>query len=206
VAGLVEPRAAGVALGRTAEVLGRIAEPGQAAAIWTRRRDPGLARWLDDLPEAQLPAIRQACTVRHAGMVAAAACAAAGLANGAGRQLLCEDVATLARLLGRIMAVEALHLRLEVVRDDACRKFHLDRVTARLLCSYRGAGTEYGRAPAGGAPTEIRHMATGDVGIFRGSLWPGDAPACLVHRSPPLSGGGGVRLLLVLDPLEAGHG
>jgi hypothetical protein len=104
------------------------------------------------------------------------------------------------------MAVEALHLRLEVVRDDACRKFHLDRVTARLLCSYRGAGTEYGRAAAGGAPTEIRHMATGDVAIFRGSLWPGDAPVDLVHRSPPLSGGSGVRLLLVLDPLEAGHG
>jgi hypothetical protein len=99
VAGLADPRAAGVVLGRTAEVLGHIAEPGQAAVIWTR-----------------------------------------------------------------------------------------------------------GRAPAGGAPTEIRHMVTGDVGIFRGSLWPGDAPAGLVHRSPPLSGGGGVRLLLVLDALEAGHG
>lgn len=198
----VPENAARVARGASADVLARIAQPGTGAAIWARGPDPRIADWLSALPEAALPATRQTCAAGEAGVVIDAACAAAGIPASAGQQRLRADVGALAREFGRIMGVEALQLRLDVIRDDACRKFHLDQVVARLLCSYRGAGTEYGPAAPGETPAEVRRMATGDVGIFRGALWRGEPAPGLVHRSPPFSRGSVLRLLLVLDPLE----
>lgn len=32
--------------------------------------------------------------------------------------------------------------KLEVVADDACRKFHVDYAAVRLICTFAGSGTE----------------------------------------------------------------
>lgn len=197
--------ATGVAQGERPGVLHQVSRPGWAAAIWTRQREAGFATWLDGLAAERLPQARCYCTVARARSVALAACDAVGLSADPASATLCADIATLARLFGQVMGRSALHLRLEVVRDDACRKFHLDQVPARLLCSYRGAGTEYGMRRATGDPHPVCRMATGDVGIFRGALWPTEEMCGLVHRSPPIAGQGESRLLLVLDVLEVGH-
>jgi hypothetical protein len=45
-------------------------------------------------------------------------------------------------------------------------------------------------------------VATGAPILLRGTLWPGDPPSGLMHRSPPIEGTGETRLVLVLDPVD----
>ncbi|MEL6792362.1 MAG: DUF1826 domain-containing protein, partial [Pseudomonadota bacterium] len=77
-----------------------------------------------------------------------------------------------------------------------------DNVVARLLCTYRGPGTQYGVADSGEDPGEIYETAEGAPILLRGELWRGDAPSGLKHRSPPIEGTGVARLVLVLDPID----
>ncbi len=170
-----------------------------AAAIWQRERDASFASWIDSLPVLQLPEQRVTCPVERTQGVAQAACDVAGMAQSRARDMLCDDIAALAQCFARVMQASTVRLRLDVVRDDACRKFHLDRVPARLLCTYRGKGTEYGEARHDHPPDEISRMQPGDAGIFRGADWPGMLASGVLHRSPPMVAGDAVRLLLVLD-------
>jgi len=189
----------GVARGETPDVLSRIGEPGQAAAIWERGRAQGFAAWIDALPPALLPSLRGGCPVARAADLAMHACDMAGMPDAPGRNTLCDDIAALAEIFGQVTGCDDLCLRLDVVQGDACRRFHLDNVPVRLLCTYRGRGTEYGLARAGGDPDPVMQMAAGDAALFRGGTWPCAAPSRLVHRSPPIAGRGETRLLLVLD-------
>ena len=94
-----------------------------------------------------------------------------------------------------------LRLRFDVVTGNACRKFHVDAITARLVCTYRGAGTQYGMSTDGTDPSRVFAVATGAPILLRGSLWPEEPASGLLHRSPPIEGTGETRLVLVLDPI-----
>ncbi|MFD1034085.1 DUF1826 domain-containing protein [Sphingomonas hankookensis] len=126
-----------------------------------------------------------------------------------GMDALASDIASLATRFSQIMDIDRVALRLEVVETDACRRLHADYVTARLICTYVGPGTQWldaadAVALAAGADPEtltIREIGTGDVAIFKGRLWSPDAPA--IHRSPPIAGTGVQRLVLVIDPAAA---
>jgi hypothetical protein len=192
------PRAVWVAASDKAAGLGRIHDPGVAAAIWQRPRDPDLARWIDSLPPDHLPRLRQALPVTDVAAAVQMACSNSGLAPSPQRDLLAADVAGLALRFGAVMATPNVQLRLDVIQTNACRKFHYDRVVARLLCSYRGHGTEFGPANGQGAVTRVQALSTGEAAIFRGTLWPGEGCG-LLHRSPPIAGTGETRLLLVID-------
>jgi hypothetical protein len=109
---------------------------------------------------------------------------------------LVDEIADLARCFARLTGCTALRLRLEVVETDACRKFHVDQLCARLLCTLSGPGTQWIEAGGG---SQVMQMAAGEVGIFKGRLW-AEEPAIL-HRSPPIAALGDTRLLLVLDPV-----
>lgn len=123
---------------------------------------------------------------------------------------LCHDLllfhwplyADLRRLAARFAALSAspvVRMRLEHVIDNSCRKFHVDAVGLRLLCTYAGPGTEW-MAPGG----EIRRMTTMEVAVFKGSAFPGAGPR-VPHRSPPLSAGafvGHSRLVLCIDTVS----
>jgi hypothetical protein len=172
-------------------VLDAVKRADVGAAIWRRSLDPALASWADACPDHRLPALR--CETEAGRALAAAA---------PGAPLLAADAAGLAARFAAIMGVARLRLRLDVIRDDACRLWHLDRLRARLLCAYRGAGTEFGPGKPGGEPRAARALARGDVGIFRGSLWPWTGET-LLHRSPPMAGRGETRLLLVIDAADA---
>ena len=109
---------------------------------------------------------------------------------------LIADVATLARLYGRILDRRVVRLRLETVTGDACSHFHVDRVRVRLLTSYLSLGTEWLDIAADGADC-IRRFERFAVGLLKGSLWP--ASRGCAHRSPPIAGTGRHRLLLCID-------
>jgi hypothetical protein len=132
-----------------------------------------------------------------------AALAANGFGGPALHALLAADIATIAALFCEAMQLARFELRLEVVRTDSCRKFHADYVTARLITTYAGEGTDWlddadaARLAAGQEPGRINRMNAFDVGLFKGKLATG-RPA--IHRSPPVAATGGARLLLVLNP------
>jgi hypothetical protein len=117
--------------------------------------------------------------------------------------VLIDDATLLARLFCKAMDLARFELRLELVRTDSCRKFHADYVSARLITTYVGQGTDWldeadaDRVASGGEPQRINRLATFDIGLFKGKLAT-DRPA--IHRSPPIAGTGAVRLLLVLNP------
>ncbi|WP_208430460.1 DUF1826 domain-containing protein [Methyloceanibacter sp. wino2] len=185
-----------------AGVLDEIWSPGCAAAIWRRELPSHFQAWIDTLEPDSLPDVR---IVVPSNGVHDALCALfdeQGVPASEGRATLARDAAELASTFARIMNANTVRLRLDVIGDNACRKFHVDNVAARLLCTYRGRGTQYGRVRSGGDPSVIHELPAGAVGLFRGALWPSMEETGIVHRSPPISGSGETRLLLVIDPVS----
>ncbi|MCC6008761.1 MAG: DUF1826 domain-containing protein [Rhodobacteraceae bacterium] len=186
--------------GHAPEVLARIAQPGVALAVWRRAPHPDFACWIDAVPPERLPRLRARVAAGHVADVVTAACDAAGLKAHPMRAWLAEDAGALGAIVAEVLESPFLGIRLDVIDTDACRRFHLDRVRARMLCTYRGTGTEYGQTgPDGGPPTRTARLARGEAGLFRGALWAESDQPGLVHRSPPIEGTGETRLLLVLD-------
>lgn len=100
-----------------------------------------------------------------------------------------------------LLTSKYLRLRLDVVTNNACRKFHVDAITARLVCTYRGTGTQYGISTNGNDPDWVFTVQTGAPMLLRGTLWPEHPRSGLRHRSPPIEGTGETRLVLVVDPI-----
>lgn len=141
--------------------------------------------------------------------------AAAGYPHHPGRPALAADIATLMEILHRMPRSGRVRMRLERITTDACRLFHTDTLPLRLVCTYRGNGTEWlgedgcdrsGLGKGDNAricrdPAAIHRMPEGWAGLMKGNLWPGTSngsPGGLVHRSPPLAPGDW-RLFLSLD-------
>jgi hypothetical protein len=75
-------------------------------------------------------------------------------------------------------------------------------VTARLVCTFRGAGTQYGISADGAEPGRIFTVPTGAPIVLRGARWPERPRSGLLHRSHPIEGTDQTRLVLVLDPVD----
>ena len=191
----------GVRVADTPEDLNMIDRPDCAAAIWRRQTPPAVQSWIDELSGAQLPVARQ---VLQPGMVRDAigqACKTAQTPHTPERDHLIEDIAALAEMFARRMRATSLQIRLERVTTNACRKFHIDRLSARLICTYRGTGTQYGTSVNGSEPNRVFTVPTGCPVVLRGSQWPEHPASRLLHRSPPIEATGETRLVLVLDPI-----
>jgi Protein of unknown function (DUF1826) len=127
----------------------------------------------------------------------------AGFKKCAQRDLLAADIATLAQQYGAVMDLSEVEIRLEHVTTNACKKFHGDHVTARLICTYVGPGTQWLDCEDAedcrcGDPHNIQQMNAGDVALLKGRIWSEDHP--VIHRSPPIEGTGEERLVLVINP------
>jgi hypothetical protein len=181
--------------------LSAIHEPGTGVALWDRALPPSLQSWLNSLPVEQVPSTRTVLRPRAVPEAVDVAFKAAGTPEGAERDRLADDIAGLAEMFAGLMAVPYVRVRLENLRGDACTKFHQDRVIARLICTYRGPGTQYGLAHADGDPTTIHDVPAGVPAIFRGALSPAADQPPVVHRSPAIAGTGRTRLVLVIDPV-----
>lgn len=193
----------GVEVVERPEELGAIHSTGIAAAIWRRQLNKEFQGWIDGLDPGCLPSARiilQPHAVRDA---VSLVFESAGVPAHPERDRLINDICVLAELFSETMEANFLRLRLDVLNTDACRKFHIDAVTARLICTYRGPGTQYGISVDGSHPARVFSVATGAPIVLRGTEWPAMPPSGLVHRSPPIEGSGTTRLVLVLDPVDA---
>ncbi len=196
----VKPEAA-VAVAMSPEGLSAIHSLNCSAAIWPRQPLHSFQSWIDALAPEHLPKARVILRPEHVRDTASQICDLCGTPNCTERALLIDDVAALAQIFAETMHARFLHLRLDVVATNACRKFHTDAVAARLICTYRGTGTQYRLASEAGAEHQIFTVPTGSPILLRGTLWPKHPGSGLLHRSPPIEGTGETRLVVVLDPV-----
>lgn len=180
-----------VAFGHDPASLDAIARPKAALAIWWRSLPDDLrlrlaALDLDSIDDVSVDIDADApldATLRDAGYPNAVVAPLAG------------DLGLLGRRHAALTGEDRLRFRLEVVETDACRRFHADYVTLRLLCTYAGPGTQWCRAAAADAICEV---PTGAVGVFKGRMLLD--PPTVLHRSPPIVATGERRLVLAIDP------
>lgn len=194
--------AVGVAVAEKPEDLNVIRKPGCAAAIWPRQSQPGFQAWLDCLAPENLPNGRIVLRPEAVPDAVTRLCDIAQTPPCAERAQLIDDVAALAEMFADVMQPPFLRLRLQAVQTNACRKFHIDALTARLICTYRGTGTQYGISTDGNDPKRVFCVPTGSPIMLRGTHWPEHPLSGLLHRSPPIEGTDETRLVLVLDPVS----
>ncbi|NSX55637.1 DUF1826 domain-containing protein [Parasulfitobacter algicola] len=199
---LVGNAAAGVAIADRPEDLKTFLQPGSAAVILRRQPEPKFQTWIDRLDPSRLPQGRIILRPKTVPSAVVALCDTASMPDCNEREHLIGDISALSGIFAKLMRSPYLRLRLQAVTTNACRKFHIDAITARLVCTYRGPGTQYGISTDGREPARVFSVATGAPIFLRGTLWPENPASSLLHRSPPIEGTGETRLVLVLDAVN----
>lgn len=191
--------AVGVSVADEPENLSTFMSPGVAAAIWRRQSAADFQNWIDTLDPAHLPEGRVVVRPKSVRSVVTEFCETAETPPCAHLDQLVDDVTALADIFSDMMKAPYLRVRLQAITNNACRKFHIDAITARLVCTYRGTGTQYGISTDGKDPTRVFTVPTHAPILLRGTLWPETPASGLLHRSPPIEDTGETRLVLVLD-------
>ncbi|WP_258070062.1 DUF1826 domain-containing protein [Acidovorax radicis] len=138
-----------------------------------------------------------------------------------GRGALMHDIEGLSKLFGDVTGACAVRIRFEVISSVQCPRFHVDNVKARLLCTYRGIGTQWlderdaDRSKLGGGagglsdeasglilhPAAVRTLTPFAIALLKGRQWAGIKERGAIHRSPPMSPMHGPRVLVAIDAL-----
>jgi hypothetical protein len=181
----------------SADTLAAVRDPGVALALWARRLPGSLAEAIAALELGAVDDLELTVDLPASVSALAASLVVSGHAPPVAR-LLAADILELASRHAVICGEARVAIRLEVVDTDACRRFHTDYTTLRLLTTYRGQATQWIRV---GSPDRIEQMAAGEIGIFKGRRLLDDPS--ILHRSPPIGDRGESRLLLVIDPVIA---
>lgn len=137
-----------------------------------------------------------------------------------GREALLEDIRLIAEVYADLLGCDEIALRFEVLDSVMCPRFHVDRTGIRLICTYRGSGTEWindelvDRGKLGPGRPDLPDEASGlfderttiesanlfDLVFFKGSLWQGNSHRGSIHRSPAVASGER-RVVLIMDAL-----
>ena len=177
-------------------------QPLVPAAIWRRTPLSKFQTWIDSLPEKELPSARIALPLDAIQRALMEVMQISGMPACVQREMLIDDIVALANVFAEINQTKFLRLRLETVTGNTGSKFQIDAVTTRLVCTYRGPGTQYCFAADGTDSSNIFDVPTCSPIVMRGTLWPTKERSGFSHRSPPIEGSGKTRLLLVLDPIS----
>ncbi len=192
--------------------LTRIFDPEIQLAQWRRPADPVIADWLAAHAGDLGSGIRQVLAPGQQPDLGR-------LPSGAGRDALAADIALLAEILSELLDAATIGFRLEMIGKAMCPRLHVDRVGIRLLCTYRGPGSEWVDdaavdrrflgAASGGQPDDssglllaghrIEAIPPFAVALLKGSLWQGNGGRGVVHRSPEIAADEMPRVLLAMD-------
>lgn len=196
-------RSDGILAATTPDDLSRIHDSETDLVRWNRVMPDALTAWLDGMADGALPHFRFKAPLGAVERAAIAAFESAGIGPCVARHLLIGDIVLLAMLYSHVEKTEWLSVRLDRIDHDACRKPHIDRVSTRLLCTYRGEGTEFGPSGDDRQPWRCAlTLAQFEVGLVKGLLHPTRtmaATAPLLHRSPSFRDDSRERFLLCID-------
>ncbi len=143
------------------------------------------------------------------------------LPDHAGKEALLSEIGWLTRVYTDLLGCPSAALRIEVLERPMCPRFHVDRTGIRLVCTWRGPGTEWlhdgwadrGRLGPGSGGladeesglllpgAEVGSIPTFAVGLLKGSLWQGNAGRGVIHRSPRITPSGLPRVMFSLDAI-----
>ncbi|MDC3958799.1 DUF1826 domain-containing protein [Polyangium jinanense] len=212
---LVAPEDGSFRIGGDSDVLTSIHDPSVNVAIWARLLPPDLG------PEIAARASRKD---DFEGIFDAAEIKEGRLFDPADEASpLRADVGRLLQLFAALSGVPRIQVFFGAVRNDQCRKFHVDYVRLRLVTTYLGPGTEWlpedavcreelDLAPPSPAEanrrivrdaSKIRRANAGDVVLLKGERYP-DHERAAVHRSPPIQELGLTRVVLVATTYDKG--
>ncbi len=183
-----------------------ITEPMFSLVIWERKLPQSLQSWLsiqkpDALPSGRVLTERE--NIRKAIEIFFSKNKTEENKNEL--NWLANDIELLAQKYADITNSNKIDIRLDVIQNDACWKFHLDRVNYRLVTTYVGEGTQYVTPENGNEALEkqtdyngpIKTIKEQDVAIFKGSR--NETGTGIVHRSPPIKEKQATRLLLCIN-------
>jgi hypothetical protein len=185
--------------------LANISEPMFSLVIWQRKIPHSVKTWVSEQQPEQLPSGR-VLTDRHNIREAIKTFFLKNKHNEQNeQQWLANDIVQLAQKYADITGSNKIDIRLDVIQNDACWKFHLDRVDYRLVTTYKGEGTQYvspeNAEQALNEQTDysgpIKKIVEQNVAIFKGSN--NTCGRGIVHRSPPIKEKQETRLLLCIN-------
>jgi hypothetical protein len=172
------PRACAAVSGDEAVLL-EILRPEVALALWLRPEPAGWRRMTAPL---------LAAAPFHAVCEDAPEAAVNGVLAALGQPVpaaLATDMTRLAAMFAAISGKKQVRLRLDGVTHDSGRHFHMDAIGLRLLCTYRGEGTQWTMC---GPDCRAPHQAPAcSVALLKGSRHVPPPPVGCLHRSPPVS-------------------
>ncbi len=198
-------------------VMTRIYDAEVNLAVWQRRLERQVVDYAELLCQQsgalQLRSIVESASVTETLIEA--------LPDRPGRLDFVDDVAHLVEMFVDLFELERVGIRLSIIGNTMCPRFHTDHLPCRLVTSYAGAGTQWlaeqtvdrGKLGAGAAglpdhqsgiyrdPAMIQQINTGDVALLKGDGWHGNSGYGIVHRSPAINSDE-KRLLLTLDFAE----
>ncbi|MCW8332580.1 DUF1826 domain-containing protein [Vibrio paucivorans] len=199
--------------GKKAKVLGDIYQEHLNIAIWQRSFGSEFKRSLQEFVDFH-PQFNKSLSVSPRNALAALEKAT----DGSAPAVLLEDLAELVDMFCCLFDLEDVGLRIAVLSNAMCPRFHVDKVPCRLVTTYHGVATDWlpnytldrtklGRGSNGQTDAEsglyadesdIQCMSTGDVALLKGETWIGNEDNALVHRSP-INFSGEARLLVTID-------
>jgi hypothetical protein len=193
------------------EVLGEVLRDEVNLAVWQRQ----LPAQISDFANALLvqgEALGQAIVLELASPESAPKLS--GLVDSyrdlPGQAAFLQDVSWLVSAFACLFDAKRIGLRLRILDQAMCPRFHVDHVPVRLITSYAGVGSEWlhegvmARRRLGDPAAEpsddvlIERTQAGHVLLAKGEKWIGNEGGGLIHRSPQPSAGER-RLLLTLD-------
>lgn len=193
--------------------LSGIHDPGVSLVVWKRPSPPNIGREVASLPTDAFPDVRVRVHAAKVGEKLAELFRTQGYDAQAAFPAWLSDMVRLSEIFIDLAGGRPVTARIESLDRTACPRFHVDRSYLRLVCTYRGPGTEWlddacvdREAQRGGAPNTAiarciapSRMQTFWVGVMKGSRYPGCADSGLVHRSPDVEPGTSGRILFCLD-------
>lgn len=189
----------------TMEGLGAINHSATSLAIWERAVPSSVYDWLAALPHEVLPRGRVLVGLDQIDSAVESLFECRQLQEWQAAQSLAQDITRLALLFAATSLSDEVDIRLDVIRHDACQKFHLDNVALRLVTTYTGESTQYVLPAFSARALEEQQAYTGPlerlsdqaVAIFKGSRC--GSGNGVVHRSPPISDKNQTRLFLCIN-------
>ena len=197
-------------IGDSAAVLQRATDPDVHLSLWRRPVNEAIVQELAQLKASDLSNTRRATSCASFDTDVSALLQEQGH-DPAAFQSLRADMSQLITIFSAVSSGRDMKFRLLTTGSDDCRRFHLDRLQWRLLCTYQGPGTEWLTDAQVDREALVRCRPNGEVlrfgqasrfetcwvGILKGD--PKNIGSGQVHRSPPIADSGRVRVLFSID-------
>lgn len=198
----------------TPAALGTIKEDGINIAILKRELDEQLAVFTQELINHNFAPLRTSLDVADFEHVFDDYFSSIRVNNSIAYSLLRKDISALTKEFATICNHSKLSIFFGVVNTNMCSRFHTDMYELRMISTYYGQGTMWltkdnvnydaltnleGNEKIVLRDNDIKQLATTDVAIMKGDLYPNSKISGVVHKSPTIENLKQKRLILRVD-------